>query len=61
LVLGHMQSKSPQGLDATAFEKAIQQKQMEAPVVPPSASQPAVVPATNSFLPMTSGTNVPAK
>jgi preprotein translocase subunit SecG len=64
LLLGYMQDKLHQGADASAFEKAIQQKQMETPIAPQPAAQPAVTPSTNSLLSLPisvpASTNAPA-
>jgi len=64
LLLGYMQDKLHQGADASAFEKAIQQKQMETPITPQPASQPAAAPSTNSLLSLPisapASTNAPA-
>jgi preprotein translocase subunit SecG len=53
LLLGYMQDNLHRGENASAFEKAVQEKQMQAPVPPPAApitSQPAAAPSTNSLL-----------
>ncbi|HZL14101.1 MAG TPA: preprotein translocase subunit SecG [Verrucomicrobiae bacterium] len=74
LVLGHAQDSLHRGPNASAFEKAVQEKQMQTPVAPqstaPPASQPATTPSTNSMMtlqiPASANTNtsaapVPAK
>src|SRR5665213_2780632 len=54
LVLGHAQDSLHRGPNASAFEKAVQEKQMQTPVAPqstaPPASQPATTPSTNSMM-----------
>jgi preprotein translocase subunit SecG len=64
LLLGFLQDSLHRGTNASEFEKAVQQKQMDAPVATPSPSQRAVVPSTNSLLafPVTpaASTNSPA-
>ena len=64
LLLGYMQDNLHRGSNASAFEKAIQEKQMQAPITPPTTSQPAAAPSTNSLLTLPisapASTNVPA-
>jgi preprotein translocase subunit SecG len=50
LLLGYMQDNLHRGANASAFEKAVQEKQMQAPIAPLPASQPAAAPSTNSLL-----------
>jgi preprotein translocase subunit SecG len=69
LLLGYLEDQLHNRNSATAFEKQVQQKQMETPVAPPSAlpaaSQPAVA-TTNNLLsvpattPGNAPTNLPA-
>jgi len=40
LLLGYMQDNLHRGANASAFEKAVQEKQMQAPVAPPPACPP---------------------
>ena len=65
LLLGYMQDNLHRGVNASAFEKAVQEKQMQAPVAPPITSQPAVAPSTNGLLTLPisapASTNAPAK
>ncbi|HVU27413.1 MAG TPA: preprotein translocase subunit SecG [Verrucomicrobiae bacterium] len=61
ILLGVLQNRTHSGGDASAFEKAVQQKQMQTPIVAPATS-PTTAPAsasTNSLLavPLTSSTN----
>jgi preprotein translocase subunit SecG len=64
LLLGYMQDNLHRGVNASAFEKAVQEKQMQTPIAP-SASQPAAAPSTNSLLTLPisapASTNAPAK
>jgi preprotein translocase subunit SecG len=64
LLLGYMQDNLHRGANASAFEKAVQEKQMQTPIAPPPTSQPAAAPSTNSLLtlPMSApaATNAPA-
>jgi preprotein translocase subunit SecG len=68
LVLGYSQDSLHRGSNASAFEKAVQEKQMQAPVAPqpaaPLSSQPASAPSTNSSMmlqiPESANTNTPA-
>jgi len=67
LVLGYMQDSLHRGSNASAFEKAVQDKQMQAPMsqTPPAPmSQPAVAPSSNGMLtfpvPATASTNAPS-
>ncbi|HEY5232450.1 MAG TPA: preprotein translocase subunit SecG [Verrucomicrobiae bacterium] len=54
LLLGHMQDSLHRRSNASAFEKAVQEKQMQTPVAPqstaPLASQPSATPSTNGLL-----------
>jgi preprotein translocase subunit SecG len=62
LVLGYLEDQLHNRSNATAFEKQVQQKQMQTPVAPPPAeSQPAAT-TTNNLLsvPSTTPGNVPA-
>jgi preprotein translocase subunit SecG len=68
LLLGYMQDSLHRGADASAFEKAVQEKQMQTPVptqppVAPTPSQPAAAPSTNGLLsfpvPAPATTNTP--
>jgi preprotein translocase subunit SecG len=72
LLLGYMQDNLHRGPSASEFEKAVQEKQMQAPVAPTptapppiSQSQPAAAPSTNNLLnfslPATASTNAPQK
>ena len=67
LLLGYMQDNLHRGANASAFEKAVQEKQMQAPIVPPPASQPVAAPSTNGLLtlpvsaPVTTNAPAPAK
>jgi preprotein translocase subunit SecG len=65
LLLGYMQDNLHRGANASAFEKAVQEKQMQAPIVPPPTSQPAVAPSTNGLLTLPisapASTNAPAQ
>src|ERR1700733_4774330 len=47
LLLGYMQDNLHRGANASAFEKAVQEKQRQAPIAPPLTSQPAAAPSTN--------------
>ncbi|HUZ06144.1 MAG TPA: hypothetical protein VMV89_01510, partial [Candidatus Paceibacterota bacterium] len=68
LLLGYMQDSLHRSSSASAFEKAVQEKQMQTPVAPqstaPPASQPAATPSTNGLMtlqiPTTANTNTPA-
>jgi preprotein translocase subunit SecG len=67
LLLGYMQDSLHRGPNASAFEKAVQEKQMQTPVTPPAApltSQPATTPSTNSMMtlqiPTSANKNTPA-
>jgi len=68
LLLGYMQDNLHRGANASVFEKAVQEKQMQTPIAPssgvPASSQPAAAPSTNNLLtfpvPATSSTNAPA-
>jgi preprotein translocase subunit SecG len=64
LLLGYMQDNLHRGANASAFEKAVQEKQMQAPIAPPPASQPSVMPSTNGLLTLPisapASTNAPA-
>jgi preprotein translocase subunit SecG len=69
LLLGYMQDSLHRGPNASEFEKAVQEKQMQTPVptqppVAPSTSQPAAAPLTNSLLnfslPAPASTNAPS-
>jgi preprotein translocase subunit SecG len=64
LLLGYMQDSLHRAPNASAFEKAVQEKQMQAPVAPPPASQPAAAPSTNNSMilqiPESANTNTPA-
>lgn len=68
LLLGYAQDSLHRGPNASAFEKAVQEKQMQTPVTPPPASlpssQPAAAPSTNSMMtlqiPTSANTNTPA-
>ncbi len=68
LVLGYVQDSLHRGPNSSAFEKAVQQKQMQTPVAPqttaPLTSQPATTPSTNSMMtlqiPTSANTNTPA-
>jgi preprotein translocase subunit SecG len=68
LLLGYMQDSLHRGADASAFEKAVQEKQMQTPVptpppVVPTTSQPATAPSTNGLIsfpvPAPASTNAP--
>ena len=63
LLLGYMQDSLHRGPNASAFEKAVQEKQMQTPVAPPT-SQPAAAPSTNGRMtlqiPVSANTNTPA-
>ena len=68
LLLGYMQDNLHRGANATAFEKAVQEKQMQTPVptqppVAPTTSQPAAASSTNGLLsfpvPAPASTNAP--
>jgi preprotein translocase subunit SecG len=70
LLLGYMQDSLHRGPDASAFEKAVQEKQMQTPIAPTPAapppisqSQPAATPSTNGLLtfpvPAPASTNAP--
>ncbi|HEY1717670.1 MAG TPA: preprotein translocase subunit SecG [Verrucomicrobiae bacterium] len=69
LLLGYMQDNLHRGANASAFEKAVQEKQMQTPIAPqpgvPPTSQPAASPSTNNLLtfpvPATTSTNAPQK
>ena len=65
LLLGYMQDNLHRGANASAFEKAVQEKQMQAPIAPPpTTSQPAAAPSTNGLLTLpisaSASTNAPA-
>ena len=64
LLLGYMQDNLHRGANASAFEKAVQEKQMQTPIAPPPSSQPAAAPSTNSLLTLPisapASTNAPA-
>jgi preprotein translocase subunit SecG len=69
LLLGYMQDNLHRGANASEFEKAVQEKQMQTPVtaqppVAPATSQPAAAPSTNSLLtfpvPAMASTNAPS-
>ena len=64
LLLGYMQDNLHRGANASAFEKAVQEKQMQSPIAPPPASQPAAAPSTNGLLTLpisaSASTNAPA-
>ncbi|HVU07153.1 MAG TPA: preprotein translocase subunit SecG [Verrucomicrobiae bacterium] len=63
ILLGILQNKTHTGGDTSAFEKAVQQKQMQTPITAPTTTTPAVAqPAatlTNNLLavPLTAATN----
>ena len=69
LLVGYMQDRLYHGSNASAFEKAVQEKQMQTPVAPqssaPLTSQPATAPSTNSMMtlqiPTPANTNTPQK
>ena len=69
LLLGYMQDSLHRGANASAFEKAVQEKQMQTPIAPPpgipATSQPAAAPSTNNLLtfpvPAAASTNAPQK
>jgi preprotein translocase subunit SecG len=69
LLLGYLQDQLHNRNSASAFEKQVQQKQMETPAAPPpslpslpTASQPAAAPASTNLLPipLTTPGKVPA-
>ena len=68
LLLGYLQdSLHNRGQNVSQFEKSVQEKQMQAPVVPPAtplSSQPAATSSTNSLMslqiPTSVNTNSPA-
>jgi protein translocase SecG subunit len=66
LLVGYMLDNLDRGANASAFEKAVQEKQMQAPIAPPpTTSQPAVTPSTNGLLTLPisapASTNAPLK
>jgi preprotein translocase subunit SecG len=63
LFLGHLQAGLRHAGSGSAFEKAVQQKQIQAPAsAPQRASQPAVAPTNNLLsVPLAPVPNAPAK
>lgn len=64
LLLGYLQSKAHKNTSGAAFEKMVEQQQMQKPIAPATAPAPAAqTPPANAAVPLTTslGTNAPSK
>lgn len=64
LVLGYLQDKAHKNTSGSAFEKMVEQQQMQKPIAPSANPAPAAqTPPANAAVPLTTslGTNAPAK